>query len=316
LRKAWLARLVLIAFPLLFLPIGFLADRMNQIRLEHLPSADQSGSPIQLSYMPPNPNNHVHSTSQLSSNPMIHINIQLEDSGVAEGHALFLDGSKAEFTAPDGSHWVSSWQSNWGARVFPGQKQLHSNLMIPLDVYRKFQSMPLTVHLTHLVTLVKAEKTTTFPIPSGEFSIADFGICSAQKNWFPASKDEVTGIVCITALRQPPLTEIRTVWSEKPCSATPSVPESGEKAEAWEGLRDSDPADFGISPVIQRAPFLFADNGTYLMNGSTKGRHLCYGTPISFTQYTTVRRAIIHTSIQEYHLPQLTISGNHYSLWY
>jgi hypothetical protein len=68
------------------------------------------------------------------------------------------------------------------------------------------------------------------------------------------------------------------------------------------GSLDPDPADFTI-PAVWVRPLPLSNNWNYDDNRPTKPRHLCPGTPLTFTEYTSARRTQSDFTISNFRLP-------------
>lgn len=306
LRRVWLSRVVLIALPILLCAVAVLAYRYDQAQMDRRYPIAQGDAPIRFSFGP-DTQNYGTATFQASSSPIIPISIHLTESGVAEGYVVAPDAIRAEITAPDGSHWSSEWQAVGWYKYLPGDSHFSAALGMPLNIYRKFQSMPLSVHLALATTQAQATKVTSIPMPIHRFSVPDFGVCRPQAFLAPFF-GQITGIDCVSALRQPPLTYVTTRWATAPCSPSPGQPDPGVLGAAWVGSLDREPAQLGISSVVE-APVNFS-NSQIVESERNGPRFLCPGTPILFTQYSTVRRVQTSVDIQNFFLPQITVEGD------
>lgn len=82
---------------------------------------------------------------------------------------------------------------------------------------------------------------------------------------------------------------------------------------AWAGSFDIDPAEFGITSVWQ-IPLYFSNNWEGYRKGSGPApRHICAGSPMTFTQYSVTGRTQTDLTLQDFHLPGLAI-GDQYLL--
>jgi hypothetical protein len=306
LRRVWLSRVVLIALPVLLCAVAVLASRYDQAQMDRRYLIAQGDAPIRFSFGQ-DTQNYGTATFQASSDPIIPIGIHLTESGVAEGYIVIPDAIRAEITAPDGSHWNSAWQPVDWYKYLPGDSHFAAALGMPLNIYRKFQSMPLRVHLALAATQAQATKVMSIPVPAHRFSIPDFGVCRPQSSWAPFF-GQIAGIDCVSALRQPPLTYITTRWATAPCSPLPGEPDPGALGTAWVGSLDREPAELSISSVFD-VPVNFSNSQT-MARGRNELRFLCPGTPISFTQYSTVRRVQTSVDIQNFVLPQIIVEGD------
>jgi len=305
LRRLWLTRTVLIALPFLLAAAAYLASQYNQSQVDRVysPSTPQA-APAHFAYTP-EAQGHGSSSYESPHNSTVRIRVPLTEFGVANGYAILPDGYRAEITAPDGSHWRSAWLPTEGVYLADAEP-FATYLMIPLDIYRKFQNQPLRLHLDLALTQAQAGNTTTIPLPTHSFSVPDFGICSPQNDQNPSG--DAMGIRCIAPLRNPPSTYITTRWSNAPCSAPQTAPDPGVIGTVWVGSLDREPATFGISPVSQ--PQINLSNSQSGSDDNSRPRFLCPGTPVTFTHYNTIRRAQTSVEVQNFHLPSITVVGN------
>jgi hypothetical protein len=320
-RKVWHARAVLIALPILICavvylrPYSFLINRNYPIPAAQAATGKeataQAGAPVLFEY---SPETHLTGSDIQRTGWHVQIGVQipLKESGVGEGYVVTTDGVQVEITASDGSHWSSTWQSDGGDKILPGEQHSITTFMIPIDIYKKFQSMPLSVHLRLAITQARTDKSASVIFPGGDFSVPDFGVCSPLADWNSSGPtDGAFGITCFSALRQPQLTHITTRWTDASCPASPSAAESGVASEAWVGELERKPAEFGISSVVQAPVGL---SNTFWGSQDKKPDYLCPGTPINFTQYNAVSRTQASIDIQNYHLRKLTDVGGKISI--
>jgi hypothetical protein len=312
LRRVWLARGVLISLPFLLWAAALFAAHYDQAQFNRIYPAVKAGAPIQITVLP-----NLRSTESTSfqgspSEVTIPLSFSMDETGVAEGYAVLTDAVRADVTAPDGSKWSSDWQAAGGYKFLPGEVPFSPGFAMPIAVYNKFKSMPLTVQLTLAITQAQAVRVNTVALATRTFSAPEFGNCAPETGWGPEfggrvlELSHITGISCVAALSEPQLTFVSTHWTNGPCPASAGAPDPGVLGTAWVGSIDREPAQFGISPVVDAAVNL---SNRYPSN-QTGLRYLCPGTPIVFTQYKPAHRMQITTNIEGYHLPQVSIEGN------
>jgi hypothetical protein len=304
LRKVWLSRAVLIPLPFLMLAAISIGSKYDQAQIvRNYPTAQTA--PIQLSYTP-NPRSFQTSSFQASANVKIPVSISLTESGVPDGFAVLPDAARIQIQAPDGSHWESEWQGGDGYKFLPGESRFSPNFSMPLQVFSKFQFVPLNVQVIFAITQVQAGKVTTIPMPLEKVTVPDFGICSPV-TW-ESVIGQAVGISCISPLRDPPLTHIGTHWSQGPCSDAQPAPDSGLLGTAWSGSLDREPAQLSIVPFVDLPIDL--SNSEIVNTPGGKPRYLCAGTPITFTQYDRVARMTTSVDIHDFHLPKVSVQGS------
>jgi hypothetical protein len=287
----------------------YCASKYDQAQVDRNYAVTQGAAPLHLAY-DPDPHSHSSSSFPASARAFIPIDFRLAESGVGEGYAAIPDAIRARIVAPDGSHWESDWQTMGGYHFLSGESHFTPSFSMPFVVYNRFHSKPVNVHLDFAITQVQAGRAATLALPAQRFSVPDFGVCSGQTGWAQLS-GQMTGIHCVSALDEPPLTYVSTRWSDAPCSS----PRGGDPrilGTAWVGSLDREPAQIGISPVVE-AQVMLSNSESENTPGS-KPRYLCPGTPITFSQYNAIGRTQTAVEIQGFTLPELKVEGNQFSI--
>jgi hypothetical protein len=300
-RKTRASVLLLVAIPVLCFGLGeFIVPSQVFVGHSYSFSDSAAGAPAQFTYTPSGLDNPVSSAARLPRE--VSIQIPLDVSGVANGSVVMPDAIRATVESTGGFRWNSAWQLLHVRKITPDDKTARVSFDMPLAIYDRLKSAPLTVHLTMALTQAQAGGVTSVFLPAGGFSVPDFGVCSPQAGF--NDPGEVGGISCLSALREPHLTQIEVVAHNKSSGCDPAETNFGVKNATWQGSLSSWPADFGLSSV--KFPY-----GIGPMSGDYAGEvgsylHLCPGTPISFTRYDVVRRAQAAVTIQGFQLPALT----------
>jgi hypothetical protein len=304
-RKVWLSRLLLITLPVLLGIVALATPDAALMRRAYPRPAGPQDALVQLSLSP----DSLHRmTAYQRDAKRIGINLPLHASGVADGYAVIPNDVAVSIDAPDGSYWTSPWQAIYNQNYLPGSQNAHIGFTISRAFFDRVKSMPVTLHLTFALTQVQAGKVSRIPLPTSDFFIPDFGVCSPESGWFDPSK--ITGLACRSALRHPRLTYVSVLWSNAPCSASQPEPNTGVEGGAWAGNLDNDLAEFGISSVWMTPVALSNGWGTFDDQSHRPGvRYLCPGTPLIFTQYNLVRHSQADLTIANFHLPPLTPPG-------
>jgi hypothetical protein len=302
-RQVWLSRLLLIACPiLLFLSAMALSDS-TAVGREYPRASGGQEAPVQLALL----QNAAHPPSAyLLRAKQVQVSIPLEVSGVAEGYAVITGPVKVTVDAGNGSHWTSPWQAFNNQQYLPGRGESGILVLMNRVFFDQVKATPVTLHFTIALTLVQAGKVISIPLPAQDFSVPDFGICSPQPDFL---RRQFSGITCRFAMHQPKLTYITTHWTEGACPASQD-PQSGVQGAAWIGSLESSPAEFGISPVLTQSINL--SNETKGEGPSSEPRHLCPGTPVTFTQYNFAGKTQYDFTIPNFRLPSYQpIEGLH-----
>lgn len=293
-RRVRVSRLLLIALPLLLVLSG-LAVADSSIRRDYPRASGGKEAPVQLALRPDAP--HL-ATAYLKRANQVLVTIPLQVSGVAGGYVVIPDYVKTTINAADGSHWTSPWQPAYNWRYLPGTNESWITFQMSRVFFDEVRSTPVTLHFTIALTQAQAGNVHSIPLPARDFSVADFGICSPERDWFSR---QLFGIACRFALRQPKLTYISVRWADGQCPASQPGPNTGVEGDAWVGTLEQSPAEFGISPVSN--PSTAFSNATKVEGNKPEPRHLCPGTPVSFTQFNTVSRTQYDFTIPDFRFP-------------
>jgi hypothetical protein len=301
-RRVWVARLILVALPLLLWGVMYCGWKYDQAQMDKVYAAVQGGAPIQLAYRPDAKNTETIGMPA-SSNAMIPVNVPLEETGVAAGKAVLPDAVRMEMTAPDGSRWESDWESGNGFKFLSGESMFKLGVSMPIEEFRKFEGKQVTVKLTVALTQTQAGRSSTIALPRERFAVAGFGVCTPQTGWTP-EPGQISGLDCISPLNDPPLTFINTRWSDGSCTSAAGSG-SGLVGETWLGELDRAPAAVNFSPLVELHVNL---SNAVIEEGEGRGRFrtLCPGTPVTFTQYDRVRQMQVSVEIQGFTLPRVT----------
>ncbi len=147
------------------------------------------------------------------------ITLPLQISGIGDGYAWSAENVRVAIEGPHGFVWSSPWQAMYTNRLLPGQTDFNVNFQVGRAVFDQLKSTPVTLHLTFAWTQLRSGPVRRIDIPTHDFVVPGFGICSPDINW-GAPRTQIDGITCRYALRQPRLTYVDTRWSEDPCSGS------------------------------------------------------------------------------------------------
>jgi len=294
-RRVSVSRLLLIALPILLLVSDMAVSEFTVIDHEYPRGSAGQQAPLQLTLLRDTP--HL-ATSYLIRKKQVQLSIPLQASGVAEGYALIGGPVKVTVNAANGSHWTSEWQGRNDQHYLPGTSESWITVQMSRAFFDQMKSTPVTLHFTVALTRVQAGGVRSIPLPAQDFSVPDFGICSPQPDSFHS---QFGGIACRFALHQPRLTYISAPWADGPCSASQPGLNSGIQANAWSGSLENAPADSAIAPIWS-SPIVLS-NGTEGEGDKSEPRHLCPGTPVTFTQYNFAGRTQYDFTIPDFRLP-------------
>jgi hypothetical protein len=306
LRRARLGWGLLMAIPAFLSVLAFGDPDQLLMNRTYPRPASGTAAPVQLQYVPDFA--HQASTNTTNDPQELEINFPLHASGVADGYTAIIEAVKATIDAPDGSHWDSPWQAVYNERLRPDTNDAAVRFRIRRSVYEKFKSTPVKLNLRFALTSARTDSITQIQVPAHDFFVSGFGVCSPHVGWLQEPLG-ITAISCRAALRQPMLSYVSALWSDKPCSPSQSGPFTGVLGTAWAGSLETRPADFGISSVWE-TPLSFSNSWAAYSQGSVPmPRHLCAGSPLTFTQYRLAGHIQTDLTLEDFHLPGLDIGS-------
>ncbi len=182
-----------------------------------------------------------------------------------------------------------------------------AHFRIRRGVYERFKSAPVSLRLVYAFDRASLVSYNTIPMPLTTVAVPGVGMCTPEMPWFQ-HPPEITGIACLSAMRQPDLTYITAHWSVEPCAANHEASAS-LIGTAWAGTLDASPAQFGIVSVW--------DVPIYLSNIWTgnppRPRRICPGSPVTFARFARSGRGQVTLTIPAFHLPELAL-GDQYRM--
>jgi hypothetical protein len=296
-RRTWVSVLLLTAFPLAYLSIGDFITRFQPLIKKAYPlPAKGNPAPINLSFDPSAP---LQPAAYVPRRPNeVGVEIPFEISGIANQSVVIPNAVSATIESPNGFRWDSNWQLIYETKFLPDMKIAQLGFAMPQAVYDRLKAHPVTVRLTFLLTQAQVGAVTRISLPASSFRVPDFGVCSPQAS--RANPDEISGIFCRSALREPQLTRIQFLAHNANCKSSPNQIEAGLAESTWQGSLDVGPGQFGIASV--KFPF-----GAFPSNVIGENLHFCPGAPITFSRYDLVRRAQAAVTIEGFQLPALTV---------
>ena len=295
-RRVWISRGLLLTVPILAIVLGYAYDRQSLVDRAY-PAPSSASTPPVLISLAADANHPVKARSERGHD---YIDLRVQYSGVPEGHAVFSDNVKFTLIAADGQQWTSPWQQN-DDRIVPGTQSAELSLMLSPDVYDRFKSAPVTLHITSALTRLQAGTVTAMNYPSDDVSVPGVGFCSPQF-------ERGAGLVCRSVGWQSQLTHITVLWSHASCSDTQPTAENTAPGNAWRGLNPV-VLDTAMSPVLVQNTFFSNSRGHEDFSGSEHGWHICPGSPLTFTQYNIVDRTQSDLTIPNFQLPANVQTG-------
>jgi hypothetical protein len=230
------------------------------------------------------------------------ISIPVLVSGEPDGTVTIPDFLQVTLQAPGGAGWTSVWQTAAMDKFLPGERVANAQFTMPRAAYDDLKEKPLNVQVTFALTQAHAEKVERLTLGQKDLAVPGVGICSPVKG-FSDRLDEIGLVACRSPLR-PELTLVNSAWSSVACSGASTSPDDRVQTAEWIGALEKESTEFGIVPV-SITPINFSNQFAMESNGPGKARHLCPGTPITFTKYTLTGRTQSTIWINGFQLPRL-----------
>ena len=289
-RRTLIARLILVGslVLLILLPV-FLATKITPL---YFPSVSASRpTPVTFAF-DPNPSRRPHGMNMEGNGQYISLFLPVVVSGVRPASLAVTEGIQFTLTSSDGKTYTSPWRSN-GAVYRPEANGAlkYVNLLVPSTFFDQVKSTSVTAHITFGVGQLRPSASMTIPFPSGKVDIPGIGICSGVTST-PDYDGSNYNLACTVALRSPVYTEVTARWSDNKCNQPQPSVDQLIRGDGVIGTYDSDPADFGLSPIIQQQ-INFSNGVVPLPSNAARQRYLCAGTPLTFTPYSLAYRASV-----------------------
>ena len=302
-RKTKLSWLLVVAIPVCLLTIGLIAPD-QRLTDRTYPSVDHaSDAPVQLSFDAGDHETPGYMRGEVNQPPQplgkwIAVNVPIHLSGIASGSAIIFNAMKVSMEAASGRHWDSDWQEQQGSAHRAGSDFWMAQFTLPTKIFNEFSGAPVTVRLAVTMTEVKAGNTQEeqLPQPMQEFTVSGFGICASQKGDF---KDAVS-VSCRFPWRAP-MTYVSARWFDGPCASVNKSADPGIEGDGWVGSINR-MEGWLFFPVV--TPNISLSNSMQFQRNRQNWRHLCPGTPMTFTHYEPVRRAQESLTIGSFDLGQ------------
>jgi hypothetical protein len=300
-RRLWLSRLLLIG---LFLAIGvamIIPSDGGTVDRAFAARAGSEESPLHINFL--HDADHRVTGVPVQGTNRVQITVPVQISGIPNGILIMPQFVKVSGNSADGAHGSIPWQPLDRLHYLSDTQDSSISFLIDRSIYERVKAAPMQLQLTLALAEGQAGDATKISLPTTDFSIPGFGVCSPERGWYNAARD-ITGIACRSAFRQPSLTYIETLWSNSSCSGAATEPDKGVQGAAWAGDFDTAPAQFGITSVW--SVMVSLTNGwryTNVRDRPQEPRYLCAGTPVVFTRYHLVKQFETEVVIPNFQMP-------------
>lgn len=274
-RRIDASRIVIVAAALAFLLILIATPYRAIVAREFPPLDAREQLPFQMTLLP-GETSQGEAPSQ--NGKEVSMRLPMLVSGLAADAIVVIDGFIVEIEPSDGPSWNSGWISP-GLFIFPNTKNTQFDFSLKKKVFQRMQLHPAKARISLAFTLFRDANQRSFVVPSSEFLMQGVGRC------FPGAGYS-RSIHCFMPLRRPRSLMITSDLSENTCPLYEgeSLARPGEIARDWTTNSDSEPAEFGLSPVKRiELALLYRSPGRI-------GGGLCPGTPTILSNPQPVRR--------------------------
>jgi hypothetical protein len=233
------------------------------------PLASGTELPLQLSLIP----SHAPTPDQaISWRNIVPIDFDLSLSGLPPDSFVEVQGDTLTLTNAQGGQWDSHWQGG-GPLPFPDHKSFRVSFYMKRDDFDRMKSSPVSAKLLLAFTLYRDKNQRPFVVPPGEFAFENFGLCTAN----PVHDGRME---CRAALHGPAWLLVTAAASASTCPALPGEVSPNRGGIGHQFLRNSSPADLGISPV-RDFQISLSDWSNAYVGDAYNG--ICPGTPLTLS---------------------------------
>jgi len=291
-RRVWVARGLLMAVPVL-MALSAAAYRRQSLVDKAYPAPMAGAAPAMV--IAHTPTNRFPDKARVWEGED-YIDLPIHFSGVADGYAVITDDFRFTLTAADGFTWTSPWQETRD-RLLAGDHGAMVHLMIEPALYDRFKAGPVTLRVEFAAGRYQAGTVTKMEYPR-EAAVPGLGIC-ARQSW------GASGLQCRSALHQPGLAYVETMWTKGTCSETPEATSRAyawfEPESAYATYRTILWMDFRLTAVRTWFLWFRGFDEDYRPGGDSW--QICPGSPMTVTQFRLVERTRAQMTLTNFVLP-------------
>ena len=243
----------------------------------------------------------------------VSIAIPLLASPVNSNEVIVIQGARVDIELPDGNHWRTKWQPQWGTAGIPDSPASVS-LAMPTDLFDRIKSAPVRINIEFALSVLRRGEQWQLIAQDGLFPAPRFGLCAIVGQ-------ERNMILCRAPLYGSGPLVATTNSSESTCSVSAEHKPTREITSYYWNLSDNSKPAALINPVVERIITLNAEG---LTNEEQKDSwrfvsRVCAGTPIHFTALSFDRHLRMTTSLDgiqlsDYKMPDYSYGFRTYGL--
>jgi len=291
-RRTGISRLILLVLPVaLTLLVLATAHGSGPARPftdpTYAPLAAGAAPPVELAYAP-SAKRQIYVSK--GGGP-VSVTIPIGVSGIAADAAVIAGPyPKVTITGADGYTWNGNASEFYPEKMTSTSRWVREEFNVPRAMYDRLKVGPVTIGMSLALTELQATRWVRIPMPASDVMVPGYGVCGRMDVHHAM-------LTCRAALREPQLTYASADWSATPCPAAETELEQ-VRGDPWMGMADTDPAEFGISPIMFTGISFTPD-----LNNATGGKYLCSGSMITLTQYRVVKRVQTESVMKGFQLP-------------
>ncbi len=278
-RRTLRARLLVAGLGVTIIVIILLTPYRMLVDRQYPPLASGEQPPFRLGLIVPQappPPETPQEKEMLAKSDSVSIAIPFNVSGLADDSIMTINGFMVDIDGPHGEHWNSRWAS-YGDFIPSLKQRTFIGFGMKKDLFERWKNEPVRVRISLAAMLFRDADRREFVVPAGEFWMDEAGWCTADQM-----------IHCRTPLRRPRFLFLRSPAAASTCPHQPGLgenePQPNEVRWGETHNLDSDPADFGISPVKELTLYLSSSNvEQHIFSGT------CPGTPLVLSKPQLVR---------------------------
>lgn len=300
LRNRRLASLLLVGVPVLLCLLGSLP--LDRGEMDRRFPENNGKFPVRFAYSPDDVRKPGAGETDKGA---VEVSVPMKVSGVPDGYVAIGAGTKAAIEAPNGERWESPWKgSGSGEKYPPGITDSTRLFAMPHALYDRLKGKPVRLRFAIAFELAREISSTTVALPQSEFNVAGVGICTTEFG----TDGTISGAHCRSAMRHPALTYVTARWTESECTEQRQSEAETWLGESWIGSTDPRSWDFGLVSVWLTPLSLSNRFGLYT-GKPPEVRHMCVGSPITFSRYEPVGQSRTELVVENFQLPPLSKRG-------
>ena len=222
----------------------------------------------------------------------VQIRIPVSVTGVADDSIVVISGVMIAIQSPNGLRWNSGWKSH-GTSLFPEERSTWFDFTLKKGLFERIKAQPVRTNISLALSVYRDQNRRKFIAPQGEFLMTGVGLCNAGAGYS-------RNISCRAPMRTPSSLLVTSDLSQTTCSTGEEESRAGPGtiARDWHQNSDSDPAEFGVSPIKTVNFYL----RTSLPSNKLTAGGICPGTPLILSNPELLQTTRIDLELKEFNV--------------